>query len=200
MNILGYIVTKNKLNNILSCIKVVTSYRAIEDKTKPILIIGLEEAKKHASSFSILEKQINENLFWTFGKREKRSDYEKDIEKFQEYVLQQSVKMVSYYYFNVLTVKMEKIKKLIKIINNLDLKFFYIDKKMVYMFYNGYVMGFSIDIIEYIGVKRNKIIALIQKNDKNKIYFNDFALNFKIKKMIENKRYIIPYFLSLNVE
>lgn len=200
MNILGYIVTKNKLNNILSCIKVVTSYRAIEDKTKPILIIGLEEAKKYASSFSILEKQINENLFWTFGKREKRSDYEKDIEKFQEYVLQQSVKMVSYYYFNVLTVKMEKIKKLIKIINNLDLKFFYIDKKMVYMFYNGYVMGFSIDIIEYIGVKRNKIIALIQKNDKNKIYFNDFALNFKIKKMIENKRYIIPYFLSLNVE
>ena len=81
MGTIGYIVTKNKIENVLSCIKVVSSYRSIEDKSKPILIIGLEEAKKHASSFSILEKQIGENMFWTFGKREKRTDYEKDIEK-----------------------------------------------------------------------------------------------------------------------
>ena len=87
MEIIGYIVTKNKVNNILPCIKIVSSFSGIEDKTKPILIIGLEEAKKHASSFSILQKQISDNIFWTFGKREKRTDYEKDIESFQEYVL-----------------------------------------------------------------------------------------------------------------
>ena len=69
MGILGYIVTKNKLENVLSCIKIVSSYRSIEDKSKPILIIGLEEAKKHASSFSILEKQISENIFWTFEQK-----------------------------------------------------------------------------------------------------------------------------------
>jgi hypothetical protein len=200
MGVIGYIVTKNKIENILSCIKVVSSYRSIEDKSKPILIIGLEEAKKHASSFSILEKKIGEKMFWTFGKREKRNDYEKDIEKFQEYVLKCALDDIKYYYLNILTVKYNKIKKLIEIVNNPDEKTFYIDKKMFYMFYNNYVLGISIDILEYLGIKKNKIINIIKNNDKNKLFFNDFKFNYKIKKLIESKKYITAYFLSLEID
>ena len=200
MGVIGYIVTKNKIENILSCIKVVSSYRSIEDKNKPILIIGLEEAKKHASSFSILEKKIGEKMFWTFGKREKRTDYEKDIEKFQEYVLKCALNEIKYYYLNILTVKYHKIKKLIEIINNADEKIFYVDKKMFYMYYNNYVLGMSVDILEYLGVKKKKILNIIQKNEKNKVFFNDFKFNYKIKKLIESKKYITPYFLSLEID
>lgn len=200
MGIIGYIVTKNKIENVLTCIKVVSSYRSIEDKSKPILIIGLEEAKKHASSFSILEKKIGENMFWTFGKREKRNDYEKDIEKFQDYVLKCTLNNIKYYYLNVLTIKRHKIKKLIEIVNNSDEKTFYVDRKMIYMYYNNYVLGLSIDILEYLGIKKNKILSLIKKNEKNKIFFNDFNFNYKIKKLIEDKKYITPYFLSLKID
>jgi hypothetical protein len=200
MGVIGYIVTKNKIENILSCIKVVSSYRSIEDKNKPILIIGLEEAKKHASSFSILEKKIGEKMFWTFGKREKRTDYEKDIEKFQEYVLKCALNEIKYYYLNILTVKYHKIKKLIEIVNNADEKTFYVDKKMFYMYYNNYVLGMSVDILEYLGVKKKKILNIIQKNEKNKVFFNDFKFNYKIKKLIESKKYITPYFLSLEID
>lgn len=200
MGVIGYIVTKNKIENILSCIKVVSSYRSIEDKNKPILIIGLEEAKKHASSFSILEKKIGEKMFWTFGKREKRTDYEKDIEKFQEYVLKCALNEIKYYYLNILTVKYHKIKKLIEIVNNADEKIFYVDKKMFYMYYNNYVLGMSVDILEYLGVKKKKILNIIQKNEKNKVFFNDFKFNYKIKKLIESKKYITPYFLSLEID
>jgi hypothetical protein len=200
MGVIGYIVTKNKIENILSCIKVVSSYRSIEDKNKPILIIGLEEAKKHASSFSILEKKIGEKMFWTFGKREKRTDYEKDIEKFQEYVLKCALNEIKYYYLNILTVKYHKIKKLIEIVNNADEKIFYVDKKMFYMYYNNYVLGISVDILEYLGVKKKKILDIIQKNEKNKVFFNDFKFNYKIKKLIESKKYITPYFLSLEID
>lgn len=200
MGVIGYIVTKNKIENVLTCIKVVSSYRSIEDKSKPILIIGLEEAKKHASSFSILEKKIGEKMFWTFGKREKRNDYEKDIEKFQEYVLKCALDDIKYYYLNILTVKYNKIKKLIEIVNNTDEKTFYIDKKMFYMFYNNYVLGISIDILEYLGIKKNKIINIIKKNNKNKLFFNDFKFNYNIKKLIESKKYITAYFLSLEID
>lgn len=200
MGILGYIVTKNKLENVLSCIKIVSSYRSIEDKSKPILIIGLEEAKKHASSFSILEKQLDKNLFWTFGKREKRTDYEKDIEKFQEYVLKCALQDIKYYYLNILTVKYDKIKKLLGIINNSDIKTFYVDKKMIYMFYQDYVLGLSVDILEYLNIKRKKVLDLIRTNENNKIFYNDFQFTYKIKKIIETKKYITPYFLSLNIE
>lgn len=200
MNTLGYIITKNKLSNIFPFIKIVSSYRSIDDKSKPILIIGLEEAKKHASSFSILEKQIGENMFWTFGKREKHTDHEKDIEKFQEFVLKRALNEVKYFYFNILTTKHEKIKKLIKIVRNDDVKTFYIDKKMIYMYYNNYILGLSIDIIEYLGVKKRKVLDIIRKNENNRVFYNDFQFNYKIKKIIEIKKYITPYFLSLNIE
>lgn len=199
MEIIGYIVTKNKINNILSCIKVVPSYRCVEDKTKPVLVIGLEEAKKYASSFSILNKQIAENFFWTFGKREKRVDYEKDVEKFQEYVLKYALKNIKYFYLNILKLKYEKMKKLMNIINNRDEKFFYVDKKMFYMFYKNYVLGLSIDILEYVGISRKKILNLIQKNKENKIYFSNYQFNFKLKKIIDSKKYVIPYFISLGI-
>ena len=200
MRTIGYIVTKNKLENVLSCIKIVPSYRSIEDKSKPILIIGLEEAKKHASSFSILEKRLGENLFWTFGKREKRTDYEKDVEKFQEFVLKCALNEIKYFYLNVLTIKYEKIKKLLRIIRNNDLKTFYVDKKMIYTFYNDYILGLSVDIIEYLGVRKRKVLDMLHKNENNKVFYNDFQFNYKIKKIIETKKYITPYFLSLNIE
>ena len=200
MSTLGYIVTKNKITNIFPFIQIVSSYRLIEDKSKPILIIGLEEAKKNASSFSILEKQISENLFWTFGKREKRTDYEKDIEKFQEYVLKRAFQNIKYYYLNILTVKYDKIKKLLDIIHNSDIKTFYVDRKMIYMFYRDYVLGLSVDILEYLGIKRKKVLDLIRTNENNKIFYNDFQFTYKIKKIIDTKKYITPFFLSLNIE
>ena len=134
MRILGYIVSKNKIKNILPNIQVVPSINLIEDKNKPILIVGLEEAKKNASSFSILEKKLDEKLFWTFGKREKRSDHETDIEKFQDFVLKESLCGVKYYYFNVLKVNFGTLKRLISIINNQEEKYFYTDKKILYMY------------------------------------------------------------------
>lgn len=200
MKEIGYIVSKNKLTNIMPCIKVVTSYRSIEDKSKPILIIGLEEAKKHASSFSILEKQIDANLFWTFGKREKRSDHEKDIEKFQEHVLKEALSSIKYFYFNILSIKRGKLRNIINILDNSDEKIFYCDKNMIYMYYQNYILGLSLDVLEYVGIRQKKITDLIRRNPKNKIFYCDYKFNYKIKKIIDSKHYIAPYFLSLKFE
>lgn len=197
MRILGYIVSKNKIKNILPNIQVVPSISLIEDKNKPILIVGLEEAKKNASSFSILEKKLDEKLFWTFGKREKRSDHETDIEKFQDFVLKESLCGVKYYYFNVLKVNFGTLKRLISIINNQEEKYFYADKKIIYMYYDNFILGVSLDIIDYLGLKRKKILDLIRKTPTNKIFYNDFILPYKIKKNIAGKNYATPFFLSL---
>lgn len=199
MKILGFIVSKSKLTNILPCIKVVTNYNLIDDKSKPILIIGLEEAKKYASSFSILEKKIGEKIFWTFGKREKRNDFEKDINEFQDFVLKNVLSDIKYYYFNILTCKLSKIKTLISIIKYKDGNVFYFDKKMIYLYRENYIIGISNEILEYIGVKKEKILDVIHKNEKNIVYLNDFSLNYKMKTLINNKKYITPYFLSLKI-
>lgn len=198
MEILGYIVSKSKVSDILPYIKVVNSFNLIEDKTKPILIIGLEEAKKRVSSFSILEKRLSDNVFWTFGKREKRIDYEKDIIMFQKFVLKNVFTKIRYYYLNVLTIKYHKLKALLYIILKDKKNTFFIDKKMIYISYDNVIIGASVDIIEYMGLKKERIINLLKKNKDNFIYYNDFSLKKEIKEILGDKKYMTTYFLSLN--
>jgi len=200
MGILGYIVSKNKVTDVLPYIKVVPSFDKIEDKKLPILIIGLEEARKNASSFSILEKQLSENVFWTFGKREKRIDFERDLENFQNLIIKQVIKQIKYYYLNLFTLKQTKIKQLIQFINDNNEKYFFINKKMIYLYQNNYILGVSKEILSYLGISSQKIVRKIQKNTKNKVYFGDEQVNMKLKLFINNKQYLITYFLSLNNE
>lgn len=199
MKVLGYIVCKCKLPYILPCIKVLSSYRLIDDFTKPILIIGLEEAKKHASSFSILDKKIGEKTFWTFGKREKRVDFEKDIEEFQEFVLKDTLNDIQYYYFNILTVSLTKVKKLLDIILHRDNNVIFLEKKMIYLYRDNYIIGISCDMLEYIGLPKRKVLMFLKRNALNKLYFNDFTLDYKIRNLINDKNYVIPYLMSLNL-
>ena len=132
MTILGYIVSKNKIKEKFEFIEIVSDYEMVKDKNKPILIVGLEEARKNASSFSIIEKKIGDDLFWTFGKREKKIDYDKDIEAFQEYVIKKHINLIQYHYINVLKLNLKSIKRLLHIIKNDDKKYFLlIDLKMI---------------------------------------------------------------------
>ena len=78
--ILGYIVTEKKVKNIDSSVAQVSKLEEA-DATKPILLVGWKKAKKHSNYSSILERQIGENLYWTFNKSESRSDFEEDLER-----------------------------------------------------------------------------------------------------------------------
>jgi hypothetical protein len=70
---------------------------------------------------------------------------------------------------------------------------------MIYLYRENYIIGISNEILEYIGVKKEKILDVIHKNEKNIVYLNDFSLNYKMKTLINNKKYITPYFLSLKI-
>ena len=72
MNILGSIVSKRKIKENIGFVEVVNDINAVNDKTKPILIIGYNEAKTLYPNISILDKRIDNNIYWTFGKTEKK--------------------------------------------------------------------------------------------------------------------------------
>ena len=98
MQILGSIVTKRKINNIVGFVEVVNDISKVSDPTKPILIVGLSEAKKFNPNFSILEKSFGEGIFWTYGRTEKRNEHEEDLQAFYDYVLDSAIKDKKYYY------------------------------------------------------------------------------------------------------
>lgn len=197
MKALGSIVSKRKIKDTVGFVEVVNDITEVSGQTNPILVIGLNEAKKIAPSFSILNKKIDKEVFWTYGKTEKRDEHEKDIKKFYEYVLNKVVNEVPYYYVNLLTLKYNKAKNLINIINNNILKYIYINNNIIYIYYNSYILGISLTIAEYMGIKREKILSRIRSNPQNIVSYTDSFLDANMRKVINNKKYVIPYFMAI---
>ena len=197
MQKLGYIVSKRKIKDVVGFVEVVNSGDAIEDKTKPTLVIGLNEAKKLSDNFSILEKKINDNLYWTFGKTERRVDYDRDIDLFYEEVLKRSIDKIQYNYINLLNFGYNRLKKLILFLQSEIDKHIYIYNDMAYVYYNNRVLGISLRILKYNKIAISKIIGLLKNNRSNKLYYDDKCLSYKLKRIINNKKYVTPYFLSI---
>lgn len=196
MEKLGYIYSKNKLRDILDFVGVVND-SSLASPTKPLLIVGINNVIELCGDFSLSRKQIKENVFWTFGKTEKRVEYEKDLEKFYKTVLFDKTKNIKYYYFNFLTQPLSKIKNLINIINNKDTKYIYITNDMIYILYNDYILGISLKLMRYAKMNTEKVINKIKKNKANIIAYNLYFFPQSIRRMISTETYLLPYFMKL---
>ena len=200
MRKLGTIVSKRKINDVVGFVEVVNDITEVNNPTKPILVIGLNEAKKLKEDFCILEKELDKDLFWTFGKTEKRNDHEKDIDKFYEYILNKEIENIKYYYINFFKLRYNKIKNILNIINKENNKYIYINKNIIYIYYSNYIMGISLTVLEYLGIDKKKIFHRLKRNPKNIIQYQTPFLTDKMRKVVNNKKYIIPYFMSLQEE
>lgn len=195
MKILGYIVTEHKMRGIESFVEQVNSIE-LADSTKPILLISWKNAKKHPKYTNILDRKLDTNLFWTFSKSENRSDFERDLEKFYTYIFTNISNTVTYYYVNILKLRYTKIKKLYNIINsNID-KNIYINNRTVYIpFQNDKILGISLQILSYCGIKQSKVFSRIFKNSHNKQVDSTDRATIKLERKLEDKKYVIPFLI-----
>ena len=115
MKKLGYIVSDRDIKGLKSFVGNVRDISQT-DPTKPILIIGYKNAQKHPNFKNILDKKLDNNVFWTFKKTESHSDYEVDIENFYKYTINNILKITKYYYINMLVIRYNKFKKLYNIL------------------------------------------------------------------------------------
>lgn len=165
------IVTSAKKNTFGNIFNVVQSCdEAIEGI--PTLIIGLESAKENIDNFSILKRQYGDT-WWTFKKTEKRCEYEEDIAKFYNYVVLHEMEKTKYVYVDIVRYPYSKIKKVINFLGDSSKKYVFLTKNSNFMFvysekYNT-VFGISLELCEYLGVKKNKVYKLL----KNREYIND---------------------------
>ena len=196
MTVLGYIITDRKMNDIEGFVEQVKDYTEA-DPTKPILIVGWDNARLHSGYKSILEKELEPGVFWTFKKSESRSEFEQDLNKFYKYIYNNILNSINYYYIDILTLGYNKLKKLYSIFNSSKRKNIYISDGILYTMYKGNVLGVSLDVLEYCGIKRDKVLALLSSNPGNRIYDNSSKWMIKLGKYLDNKKYAIPYFISV---
>ena len=196
MKVLGYIITDRKMNDIEGFVEQVKDYTEA-DPTKPILIVGWDNARLHSGYRSILEKELEPGVFWTFKKSESRSEFEQDLNRFYKYIYDNILNNINYYYIDILTLGYNKLKKLYSIFNSSKRKNIYISDGILYTMYKGNVLGVSLDVLEYCGIKRDKVLALLSSNPGNRIYDNSSKWMIKLGKYLGNKKYAIPYFISV---
>jgi hypothetical protein len=209
MLLFGYIISDVKYNDMQDdVIKVVNNE---DDCVKPIprLVIGLEKAKEYAKNhgftFDILEHEYPNGDMWTFKKTEKREYYEEDIKKFKEKLIKIISSKVDYYYINVYNLRYSKMKKLyLMIFKNLfkrDKNYILIDKQMLYFpLEDRKVIGISFNILEYINIDKEKIIAKCRNNYSNRVIFTSNKKLWQLNKWFKGKEYVIASLLVNNVE
>ena len=161
-----------KIANIYTTTKFENELYNVTDKKEsliigiPTLIIGWSNVKHLYPDADILNWKIDDSTYWTFGKRERRNEYESRLDKFLELAVGELDKRVVYRYINLLTATKEEknalFSKLTNSSNKSALKYY----DMLYITEEDYnvVYGISLRDIDYEGKDRNCVISLIKKN------------------------------------
>lgn len=142
----------------------------------PTLVVGVNNAKEVFSGYNLnyIERKIDENTFWTFNVTEKRSENERDVEEFKQYIVKVLKDKIEYSFFNILTCSRKKFKNFLIFLKNNKEKFYFFTTKMLYIAYDDTVIGISLDDCEYLGVEKKKVYNKILNFSKNVITENKF--------------------------
>lgn len=182
--------SKSKLNEFFNVVEDINNI----NKEIPTLIIGWDFSKRLFGDrrLSILSKDIGNNMMWTFTKREKRRDHEKDLSFFIKKCIKNLCDNYNYRYINLLTENLTSIKNLIEKLTSSKEYYIYIDKNsFIYIKMDNETIGIDFNTIDYLGVDRKKIYNILFKG--NKVIFSDKFLHSDIKDNIEYKQRIIAH-------
>ncbi len=190
---IGNVVVSSPNSKIDDCFKKCLNLTEIVSNV-PTLIIGFENAKKNIKDFNILNKKYEDNmLWWTFSKTERRVDYEKDILDFRNYCINNITSNIKYHYINYVDLTYNKAKKCLNYINNDNEKYYYIDNGKFIFLYDSkkdikskHIYGFSLNTCAFFGIRKDKIISLLEKNPHNKRINNFFSIPNTIRRTIDN--------------
>ena len=165
----------------------------------PILIIGWDLVKEmYGNKVSILHKSINLKTYWTFNSKERKADFETDIESFKEFCYNSFGDNIPYVYLDILYGKKNVNKKIIKKILTLVKPYVYVsDNNMVYIFGDNIIFGIDLNILDYFDGKKEKTLRVINNLNSAVLIDSEIFNNYRdfIYK-IKNKQRLIPYIIK----
>jgi hypothetical protein len=192
MGYIANIVTKSKLN-VGSFFNVTSNFKSIDD-SKPTLIIGWSEVKELFPEQDILNSYINENISWTFSKREKRYKYEKDLEEFINKSVRNLNNIVNYRFFNFILASSEKRESFLNYVQNGNCSIYY-NSRFLYVFSSNDNMTFGISLndLRYVGLDVKNFIKTLNSNNNNLIIDNLSFIEDDSLSLIRDNTKIVAY-------
>ena len=193
MKTLGYIVVGKRIADIEGFVEQVHSIEEA-DSTKPILIVGWQNAKQF-EGYNILDRKLSDGVFWTFSKSENRYEFEKDLKSFYNYIINNILNNIIYNYINIYKLRYNELKETYNKFISKDRGYIYISNDMIYTMEGNVVSGVSFAMLEYCGISREKVIDKIKANRSDKIIYDSSKNIIKLKRFIGNNKHVIPCFI-----
>lgn len=196
MNYIANIYTDSKLD-------IEDFFNIVNDKSKivdgiPTLVIGWDSVKSLYGDVNILDKKVKDNVYWTFGKRERRNVMEVDVQKFKKKAMSIVSNNVKYQFFNILTESNKKKTKFYDFLKDSSEKSVFSFNNMLYIYVkrSNTVVSLSLRDVEYIGGDVKKIFSVLYKNKAVKMVEDNDLKNTNAKFFFKDNIYLIPYIFS----
>ena len=173
------------------------------DDTLPTLIIGWDKTKGlFGDEVSILHKQINNKLYWTFSTKERKSEYDSDYDSFMTLCYNSFGENIPYVYLDILHGKRKINFRIIRKLLSLKNPIVYIsENEMMYIYEENIIFGVDLNILSLIDGKKEKVIEKV-KTLENCILVDSEIFN-KCKDFlykIKNKNRYVPYIYSYGIK
>lgn len=146
------------------------------DLSLPTLIVGWELTKSYFPEQNILNTKIDSKLFWTFSKREKRSQFERDFGDYVKFAMKNMGENVNYHFFNYIIAPQNKQESFINYLNKGG-NYCYYNSRFLYIYNPNDKMTFGISLVDlhYVGIYPKDFIKTVSCDGKN---FMTGNLNF----------------------
>ena len=179
-------------------------YNVVRDKEElvpdiPTLIIGWERTKAEYPDASIIEWKVADNVYWTYGKYERRDKYEVNVKKFQDLSFKKFVESLKYVFYDVMLEGEDRFIKFIELLLSNVQKTVYITGDMMYIYidYTKKVVGVSLRDCDYLGeTYKKRIFSAMYNNPSVILLKNNDAISKEIRLKTRGKAYILPYLYS----
>lgn len=179
-------------------------YNVVRDKEElvpdiPTLIIGWERTKAEYPDASIIEWKVADNVYWTYGKYERRDKYEVNVKKFQDLSFKKFVESLKYVFYDVMLEGEDRFIKFIELLLSNVQKTVYITGDMMYIYidYTKKVVGVSLRDCDYLGeTYKKRIFSAMYNNPSVILLKNNDAISKEIRFKTRGKAYILPYLYS----
>lgn len=162
----------------------------------PTLIVGWEYIKENYPKYNITKRKVGD-IFWTFKITENRDLHDEDITKFSKGVYNTLVKDIRYHFLDVISHKKSTIKKFLMLVNSTKDIICYRHSDairkldMVYMLINGTIYGIDLNLLEYLGISKDKVVDKIRK--KAHVFLDENHIFIEYEKGLELLDYQVKY-------
>jgi hypothetical protein len=193
---IGNIVTSNDLK-VDENFNVVDSLDNIIEGI-PTLLVGIDNAKKKSDKLNYIERQLDDNTFWTFTKKEKRVLFEEDLFYFIENSYKHLTEKINYVFVDAILFDNTKMKGIFDEISKNDNNITFITNEMVYIYCGDKIFGIDLKQIKYVGGDIVKLMGKIK--DWSKVFLENDEILIEYKNnlgMVDDEVKYIPVLYSI---